>query len=452
MEVQRVESGGNNGGAGEVSNGGGGLMASCRRRLCSAAEGVWRAAAGFAGKVAKIARDDPRRVAHSLKVGLALTLVSVLYYVTPLFNGFGVSTLWAVLTVVVVMEYTVGATLSKGLNRAFATLVAGFLAVGAHQVAHHCGEKGEPILLAVFVFLLASAATFSRFIPEVKARYDYGVTIFILTFSLVAVSSYRVDELVRLAHQRFSTIVVGVLICLCTTIFVFPVWAGEDLHKLAAANIDKLAEFLEGMESEYFGENATSENLEGKPFLQVYKSVLNSKTTEDSLCNFAKWEPGHGKFGFRHPWGQYQKLGALCRQCASSMEALASYVITLAKSQYPEANPELCLKVRTACREMSSHSAKALRELSEAIRTMTIPSTTNNHMSAAIKAAKGLRFELSQDAALLQVMHVAVIASLLSDLVMQIKKITEVVHNLARLAHFKSPEKALKEVVINISS
>jgi uncharacterized membrane protein YccC len=92
----------------------------------------------------------------------------------------------------------------------------------------------------------ASAATFSRFIPEVKARYDYGVTIFILTFSLVAVSSYRVEELIRLAHQRFSTIAIGVATCLFTAIFVCPVWAGEDLHNLAAANLDKLADFLEG--------------------------------------------------------------------------------------------------------------------------------------------------------------------------------------------------------------
>ncbi|KAK3142653.1 hypothetical protein QOZ80_4BG0349530 [Eleusine coracana subsp. coracana] len=350
------------------------------------------------------------------------------------------------------MEFTVGGTLIKGLNRAFATLVAGFIAVGAHKVADLCGDKGEPILLAVFVFLLASAATFSRFIPEIKARYDYGVTIFILTFSLVAVSSYRVEELIKLAHQRFSTIVVGVLTCLATTVFVFPVWAGEDLHKLAAGNLDKLAGFLEGMEFECFREDPTSDDLENKAFLQVYKSVLNSKATEDSLCNFAKWEPGHGKFGFRHPWGQYQKLGALCRQCASSMEALASYVVTLTKSQYPEANPVLSFKVRATCGEMSLYSAKTLRELSAAIRTMTVPSKASTHMSAAVKAAKCLRSELSEDAALLEVMHVPVIASLLSDLVLQIQKITESVDNLAKLAKFKNPEKTQKEVVINVGS
>lgn len=47
-----------------------------------------------------------------------------------------------------------GGTLSKGLNRAFATLLAGALGVAAHQIAIHCGEKGEPILLGLFVFAL----------------------------------------------------------------------------------------------------------------------------------------------------------------------------------------------------------------------------------------------------------------------------------------------------------
>lgn len=63
---------------------------------------------GFLEKIKKIAMDDPRRITHAIKVGLALTVVSTLYYVTPLFDGFGESSMWAVLTVVVVMEYTAG--------------------------------------------------------------------------------------------------------------------------------------------------------------------------------------------------------------------------------------------------------------------------------------------------------------------------------------------------------
>lgn len=121
-------------------------------------------------------------------------------------------------------------------------------------------------------------------------------------------------------------------------------------------------------------------------------------------------------------------------------------------SQYPEAHPELCLKVRTACRQMSLHSAKALRELSAAMQMMTLPSPANVHMSAAIKAARGLRDELSEDADLVQAMHVAVIASLLSDLVTKTKQITESVDILARLARFKNPENTQRDVGINVVS
>lgn len=56
----------------------------------------------------KLGKDDPRRVIHSLKVAMALTLVSLLYYWSALYDGLGVAGMWAVLTVVVVFEFTVG--------------------------------------------------------------------------------------------------------------------------------------------------------------------------------------------------------------------------------------------------------------------------------------------------------------------------------------------------------
>lgn len=39
-------------------------------------------------------------------------------------------------------------------------------------------------------------------------------------------------------------------------------------------------------------------------------------------ANFARWEPGHGKFRLRHPWQQYLEIGAFARQCAYQIEAL----------------------------------------------------------------------------------------------------------------------------------
>ena len=61
-----------------------------------------------AKKAKTLGQDDPRRITHSLKAGLAVTLVSLLYYLKPIYGGFGASTMWAILTVIVVFEFSVG--------------------------------------------------------------------------------------------------------------------------------------------------------------------------------------------------------------------------------------------------------------------------------------------------------------------------------------------------------
>lgn len=62
----------------------------------------------FSRKLKKLGQDDPRRIIHSFKVGLAITLVSLFYYFKPLYDGFDVAAIWAVLSVVVVFEFSVG--------------------------------------------------------------------------------------------------------------------------------------------------------------------------------------------------------------------------------------------------------------------------------------------------------------------------------------------------------
>ncbi|WOL07529.1 aluminum-activated malate transporter 10-like [Canna indica] len=318
-------------------------------------------------KIWKLGKDDPRKVTHGVKVGLALTLVSIFYYAQPLYNGFGSSAMWAVMTVVVVFEYTVGGCFYKGINRAIATLTAGGLAVGIHWVATKSGEKVEPLILSASVFILASAATFSRFIPTVKSRCDYGVTIFILTFSMVAVSGYRVDELADLAMQRMSTIAIGIGIAVIVCVLVYPVWSGYELQFLISVNMAKLADSLEGCVEDYFEKNEIVDEKESSSSKSSdgYKCVLNSKATEESHANLARWEPPHGRFGFRHPWQQYIKVGASVRYCAYCVEALHSCINSEVKA------PE-CLKkhLRDPCMKLSKDSSKVLKELSSCINLM----------------------------------------------------------------------------------
>ncbi|XP_068636177.1 aluminum-activated malate transporter 10-like [Aristolochia californica] len=410
-------------------------------------------------KIWKLGADDPRRAVHGLKVGIALSVVSLFYYVRPLYNGIGGTAMWAVMTVVVVFEFSVGATLSKGLNRGMATLLAGSLALGVHSVASQFGEKTEPVVLVIAVFLTASSATFSRFIPTIKRRFDYGITIFILTFSLVTVSGFRVEKLVEMAHQRLSTIAIGGSMCMIVSMLVFPVWAGEDLHLLITRNIEKLGDSLHGSMVEYFseGEDDTGDDEPCKK-LQAYKCVLNSKATEESLANFARWEPAHGQFGFWHPWKQYLKIGTTLRYCACCIEALNASINSEIKA------PESAKKyLSVTCSKLSSQCSSVLKELARTTKTMTKSSsidfsveemkstvedlrntlkslpdhlTHQQEQTPQLEAKEEAMQPLSTTVPLFEVLPLVTISSLLLEIAARVEAVVSAIEELADLASF----------------
>ncbi|KAL1201877.1 Aluminum-activated malate transporter 2 [Cardamine amara subsp. amara] len=391
----------------------------------------------------RVGKEDPRRIVHAFKVGLALALVSSFYYFQPLYDNFGVNAMWAVMTVVVVFEFSVGATLGKGLNRAIATLVAGGLGIGAHHLASMSGPTIEPILLAIFVFVQAALSTFVRFFPRVKARYDYGLLIFILTFALISVSGFREDEILDLAHKRLSTVMMGGVSCVLISIFVCPVWAGQDLHSLLASNFDTLAHFLQEFGDEYFEatEDGDMKEVEKRRRnLERYKSILNSKSNEEALANFAKWEPRHGQFRFRHPWKQYLAVAALLRQCAYRIDALNSYINS--DFQIPV---EIKRKLEEPLRRMSSESGKSMKEVSISLKKMTKSSSCDIHVLNSQSACKALSTLLKSgilnDVEPLQMISLLTIVSLLIDIVNSTEKISESVHELASVARFKNKKK-----------
>ncbi|XP_023006118.1 aluminum-activated malate transporter 2-like isoform X1 [Cucurbita maxima] len=385
-------------------------------------------------KATALGKDDPRRVIHSLKLGLALTIVSILYYYNPLYANFGVSAMWAVMTVVVVFEFSVGATLRKGLNRTFATLFAGALGAGAHYLAALSGHVGQPIITSIFVFLLACILTFMRFVPSIKAKYDYGMMIGILTFALVSISGIQDDEVVLLFEKRISTIFLGVCVCVLISISISPVWAGQDLHNRIALNIENLAIFLEG-----YGSVECLKSLQDEQFTQEYKSILKSSGIEETLYNSARWEPGHGCFQFRHPWNQYLKIGALTSQCAFRIDALCRNL----SSSNIQVSQKIQTEIQETCMEMSMESGKALRQLVSSIRELTQPTRaqiyTHNSKSAAKRLKTSLRSShLWEDCDFLTLIPAATVGLLLVDVVECTEKISEAVQELASLAHFKS--------------
>uniref|UniRef100_A0A803LXN3 Aluminum-activated malate transporter n=1 Tax=Chenopodium quinoa TaxID=63459 RepID=A0A803LXN3_CHEQI len=363
----------------------------------------------FALEAKKLGQDDPRKIFHALKVGFAITVVSLFYYFQALYNGFGVSAMWAVITVVVVFEFTV-----------------------------------------------ASILTFMRFFPKLKAKYDYGLMIFILTFALVAVSGYRDDEVIKIAQQRLVTIIIGSCIAMLICILISPVWTGAELHNLIASNMEKLGNFLEGFGSEYMT-TKDEKSKEEKSFRQQYKSVLGTKSTEETMANFAFWEPSHGKFKFRHPWKQYLKVGALIRKCAYSIDALNNYLNpNILQMQTPEEIEEM---MKERCKKLSSELGKVLKEAAKGFKKMRKTSTPKTQLAETKEAAKELK-RLLQDTSLwekcnlLDVLPAVTVASILIDIVDCVESIIEAVHELASMASMGSeivcPEKEreLSQIVV----
>ncbi|XP_031129856.1 aluminum-activated malate transporter 8-like [Ipomoea triloba] len=410
---------------------------------------------GVAKNASKIGKDDPRKVMHCGKVGLALTLNSLFYYYNPLYDGFGQSGIWAVLTVVVVFEFTVGGTLSKSLNRGFATFSAASLGFGVVYLAQLSGRDEQAMVIGVVVFILAALTTFTRFFPRIKKKYDYGMVIFILTFSMVAVSGYRAEKIMVMSYQRLLTVVIGGATCIIISILVCPAWAGEDLQNLIAGNIEKLAKSLEGFGNAYFcfpdedDESGVVAKGDDKAYdHQHYKSVLNSKTSEESLATFAWWEIGHGEFRFRHPWKQYLKVGDLARECASHIHALSAYLTS--ENQAPI---EFVKTIKEPCMAMCSESTKALRELSSTLKTMTHPSPAiQTHLQTSKAAIADLRAALQASPAagagagagadLFSIIPVLAVASILTDIAACVDKISESTEELSVKARFKKPGKA----------
>ncbi|XP_019187639.1 PREDICTED: aluminum-activated malate transporter 8-like isoform X2 [Ipomoea nil] len=404
----------------------------------------------MAKNVKKIGKDDPRRIMHCAKVGIALTLNSLLYYYNPLYDDFGQSGIWALLTVILVFEFTVGATLSKSLNRSFATLLAGAMGVGAKYLADLSGDKAEPVVLGLLVFILGAILTFTRFIPGIKTKYDYGVVIFILTFSMVTVSGYRTEQIIQFAHRRLSTVAIGGVTCILISIFVFPAWAGEDLQNLIALNIEKLGRSLEGFGSAYFrlpeaeGEDSgCSKAL----FPQDYKSAFNSKAYENSLATCAGWEFGHGEFKFGHPWEQYLKVGGLARECASHLQALCGYLNAAADDDRKmQTLLSFKSKIQGPCTRMCSESSQALRDISSAMKTMAQPSPEiQDHLRNSRAAINDLEVvfgssSLSTTEMLFEIIPCAAVTSILIDIVNCVDKISKSVDELSEKAGFKKPK------------
>ncbi|KAK7285370.1 hypothetical protein RJT34_20139 [Clitoria ternatea] len=392
---------------------------------------------------------NTRKMIHSIKVGISLVLVSLLYLLNPLFEQVGENAMWAIMTVIVIFEFSAGATLGKGINRGIGTIVGGGLGCIAAVFARSIGlgRVGNSIIIGASVFIFGSVATYFRMVPRIKKRYDYGVVIFMLTFNLIVVSGVHPDVKVwAIARERLLTILMGFIVCICVSLFLFPLWASDELHDSFVSRFLDLANTIQEECTKMVSEK---ENPPSAPSFNVCKSMLNSKSTDESLANFAKWEPWHGKFGFSYPWGRYLKIGAelrevatiilavgRCLQASKEVDGFDGFIFleqpmgSLRQSQ---------MVVLQTCEAIGSKVACVMQELGESMKQMRKCEAKENILGQ-LKEEIGLVISKSKIGELEdgEVVAIASLVFLLMQVVEKVGELVKGVEELGDVAGFRS--------------
>ncbi|KAL0393621.1 UNVERIFIED_CONTAM: Aluminum-activated malate transporter 9 [Sesamum latifolium] len=180
-------------------------------------------------------KEDSNRVIFSLKVGLAVLLVSLLILCQTPYRVFGATIIWSILTVTIMFEYS------------------------------------------------GAVTSFMKLWPSV-VLYEYGFWVILFTYCLIIVSGYQMGNPIRTAMDRLYSIAIGGIVAVVVNVLVFPIWAGEQLHKELVSSFASVADALEECVRKYLEDD-------GSGHLELTKTVMDDFPDEPALIRLNESHP-----------------------------------------------------------------------------------------------------------------------------------------------------------------
>jgi p-hydroxybenzoic acid efflux pump subunit AaeB len=174
---------------------------------------------------------DPLRARRAAQSALASVLALVLVLVYRLPHGY-----WALVTIVVLTQPNVGASISKGALRLVGTLAGAAFGVVLLQLVQ------EPL---PFLVLLSVGLVVTSYLGAGRVA-PYAFAIFGITAIIVAMSGFLDPTLgVSIAVYRSAEVAIGIIVALLVTMVVWPIRATEELPRRLAATVRACAELFE---------------------------------------------------------------------------------------------------------------------------------------------------------------------------------------------------------------
>lgn len=180
---------------------------------------------------------EPVHLRLALRAAMAAGIAFLLAEFFALSKGY-----WAVLTAILVMQSTIGASLSAALDRLFGTLLGGVLGVlGAWAAGPSITVTGLVLLAGVLVTVYLAAKR-----PSLKLAS--------VTVAIVLLSDPSHAEPVRSAFERLAEIGLGACVGLATSYLFLPSHAVDHLREAAGTTLGHCAKLAAVAAARLLGE------------------------------------------------------------------------------------------------------------------------------------------------------------------------------------------------------